>query len=447
MSGANLSRVLRSVRSATRTLQFGFVQGHSYLDAASLAQIRATLESTGDEGNWGMVSEFESGFASLVGDGFASSFASGRMAFNAIMKAIGVGKNDEVILPGFTCSVMPNAILRLGAHPVYTDIDPDTLGSSAAAITRAITNKTKLIVAQHSFGIPCEIDNIIDVAREKGIRVVEDCAITLDSSLNGIAVGNWGDAAMFSTDHSKPINSMIGGILYTRDHMLHEKIQKYSRDSPQLSMARQRSLHKELLFERKWYAPNRYPRAMLIRKIHAWRSRLVASGGTAFLEDDYTIPRGEMQRYPYPAAIPPFLALVGSFELRRWRQESARRRQMLARLIATLRAEGVEGCIPKAYSDPHRAITPLRFAFVWPDADRIIAELDRYIDVNWIWFRQPIVCAIEGMESLLYRPGSCRVSERICKSIINLPCNVATGWEEELLLVTKNIFVKEAKRQ
>ena len=113
------------------------------------------------------------------------AFASARMGFFAIMKVLGINHDDEVILLGSTCSVMVNAVLKIGAKPVFSDIDPNTFGSSLDSIEQCVSTKTKLIVAQHSFGIPCDIEPIIRFARQKNIVVVEDCALSLGSKING----------------------------------------------------------------------------------------------------------------------------------------------------------------------------------------------------------------------------------------------------------------------
>ena len=201
-------------KNLTLPYKFGFVTGHSYLTAGQISKIRKTLSSNN---SLDVVSSYEHQMTSLIGSGFGISFAAGRMAFYSLLKALNIGIGDEVILPGFTCSVMPNAVWRSGAIPVFADIDKDTFGSDPVEIEKRISSRTKLIVAQHSFGIPCDIPAIVEVGKKHGIFVVEDCAIALDSAINGIKVGNWGDAAIFSTDHSKPLNTLIGGFLYTKD--------------------------------------------------------------------------------------------------------------------------------------------------------------------------------------------------------------------------------------
>ena len=152
-----------------------------------------------DEGSY-YLTEFESEFAKGVGGGECVSFGAGRMAFYAVLKALGINQDDEVILTGFTCSVMANAVLRLGAKVKYCDVDRDTLGMSPQALIDTISDKTKVVVAQHSFGIPCKIDEICSICKEKGVYLVEDCALSYMSKYKGKYVGDYGDAAIFSTE-------------------------------------------------------------------------------------------------------------------------------------------------------------------------------------------------------------------------------------------------------
>jgi dTDP-4-amino-4,6-dideoxygalactose transaminase len=427
------SKIIKLSRALTLHYQFGFVQCHSYLGDKQLDQIRLLLESKDDDKKRRVLLEYEKRFARLVGSGFASSFASGRMAFYALMKTLGIGEGDEVILTAFTCSVMPNAVMRLGACPVYADIDRNTFGSGASAIQKVITGKTKLIVAQHSFGIPCDIDEIVNLAKERGIFVLEDCAIALDSSLEGVKVGNWGDAAIFSTDHSKPLNTIIGGMLYTRSPELQEKVEHLARMSPPLSDEHQQDLWRQMLFERKHYIPTRYPRAKIYSYVRKLWTRIVGTRSTVFLEDDYTPPSASKERYPYPAAMPPFLAMLGIFELERWSEQKARRKKLLSGFMDKLGQSSYSAYLPAVYNDPARNIVPLRFVFSCRGSGNLLRRMSRYIDVDWIWFRQPIICAVEGLESLQYVSTSCPVSEEIGLEIVNWPSNVIEGSEHELL--------------
>ncbi|MEK0337941.1 MAG: DegT/DnrJ/EryC1/StrS family aminotransferase, partial [Nitrosopumilus sp.] len=183
-----IKKLMYMFRRIPKDSYFGFIQGHNYLDDVAVERIQKIVGKSSLE----TIEKFETEFAAQIGRSQAVSFAAGRMGFYALMKILGIGKCDEVILLGHTCSVMPNAVWRTDAKPVFADIDPNTFGSSAKEIEKVITFKTKMIVAQHSFGIPCKIEPIVDLARQKGIFLLEDCAITLGSKINGIQVGNFG---------------------------------------------------------------------------------------------------------------------------------------------------------------------------------------------------------------------------------------------------------------
>ena len=98
-----------------------------------------------------------------------SLYWKGRVALYSVLKAMEIGPGDEVILPGFTCVVVPNAVMYLGATPVYVDINPSTLCCDTASIEQAITPKTKAILIQNMLGLSDQVDEIVAIAKKKGI--------------------------------------------------------------------------------------------------------------------------------------------------------------------------------------------------------------------------------------------------------------------------------------
>ena len=169
---------------------------------------------------------YQKEFSRLVGEGDSIALASGRMAFYLILEYLKIKKNDEIIVLGFNCSVMINAILKFDAKPIYSDISKENFGSELTSIKKQFSSKTKVIVAQHSFGIPCDIDKIKEFCVDNNIFLIEDCALTFGSKFKDKNVGNFGDAAIFSSDHSKPINTLIGGVLYSNNKRLIDEIKK-----------------------------------------------------------------------------------------------------------------------------------------------------------------------------------------------------------------------------
>ncbi len=106
---------------------------------------------------------------SLGGEGEAFLFGSGRMALYAILEVLHITPGDEVILPAFTCEVVVHALRYRGIRPVYADIDPFTFNTYGAAVERVTTDKTRAIIAQHTFGVPCDMGPILDLARRRGL--------------------------------------------------------------------------------------------------------------------------------------------------------------------------------------------------------------------------------------------------------------------------------------
>jgi perosamine synthetase len=172
------------------------------------------------------VAQLESRLAATFGVRHVITFASGRSSFRAILQAMGIGPGDEVILPGFTCVVVPYAIVHCGARPIYVDIGRD-YRMNLDALRDVLTPRTKAIVAQHTFGFPERMAEILKLARDRGIRVIEDCAHVLPGSTHeGKELGTWGDAAYFSFEAGKTISSGQGGAAVTADEGLGQRLRQ-----------------------------------------------------------------------------------------------------------------------------------------------------------------------------------------------------------------------------
>jgi dTDP-4-amino-4,6-dideoxygalactose transaminase len=137
----------------------------------------------------------------------------GRVALYTALKAIGVKEKDEVILPAFTCVVVPNAIIYLGAKPVYVDIDKESLNTTLSNIQAATTVKTKCILIQNTFGLSSEVDEIVAFAKSKGIVTIEDCTHGFGGTYQNRPNGVRSDFAFFSTQWNKPFSTGVGGFL------------------------------------------------------------------------------------------------------------------------------------------------------------------------------------------------------------------------------------------
>jgi len=144
------------------------------------------------------VRQFENKFCDALGVSHGAGCANGTAALILALNALGISKGDEVITVAHTFVATAEAICQCGAKPVFVDIDPDTYTIDPEALKSAITKKTRAIIPVHIYGAPCDMDSILDVARQKNIAVIEDCAQAHLATYKGKCVGGLGDAGRFS---------------------------------------------------------------------------------------------------------------------------------------------------------------------------------------------------------------------------------------------------------
>jgi perosamine synthetase len=170
------------------------------------------------------IAAFEDALARRQGGGRAIATSYGRMAAYYIFKALDLPEGSEVIFPALTFWVVPEMARVAGLKPVFADVNPMTFNLDPGALEAAITPRTRAVVPTHVYGLPCDMDEILAIARRHHLKVVEDCAHTLGASYHGQPVGTFGDAALFSFQVLKPLNTFGGGAAFTRDAALGERI-------------------------------------------------------------------------------------------------------------------------------------------------------------------------------------------------------------------------------
>jgi perosamine synthetase len=170
------------------------------------------------------ITAFETAFARRFGHGRAVTASYGRMAFFYVLQALDFRPGSEIIFPALTFWVMPEMARLAGLRPVFADVDPVTFNLSPRAFERAITARTVAVVPTHLWGLPCDLAEILEIARQNKLLVIEDCAHALGATYRGRDVGTFGDAAIFSLQTFKPLNAYGGGIAVTRDAALGERV-------------------------------------------------------------------------------------------------------------------------------------------------------------------------------------------------------------------------------
>lgn len=179
-----------------------------------------------------IIREWEDRIAAFIGMPAAAAVNSGRQGFRIVLERLGIGAGDEMIVPAYTLGEMLPFVQSLGVTLVPADIDPDTFNITPQTVARRITAKTKAILALHIFGAPCDIEGILALAEGQGLLVIEDCAHALGATVNGKPAGSFGDAAFFSFEVTKMVNTFGGGIVIARDDAIIEATRAFNTAEP-----------------------------------------------------------------------------------------------------------------------------------------------------------------------------------------------------------------------
>jgi perosamine synthetase len=213
-----LARLARTQATALRNLLRGWPLVYASTTAMTIDHDDLALASSllADRAGWrdpAPVIAFERAFAEWNGSRDAFSFASGRIAISAAIKALDLQPGDDVVVPGYTCVVVANAFNNAGVHPVYADIELETYGLDKDALVAAITPRTRAVVIHHLYGLVSrDFGALLDIARSRGLRVIEDAAQATGAEYGGRKVGNFGDIGIYSFDPSKLFTSVQGGV-------------------------------------------------------------------------------------------------------------------------------------------------------------------------------------------------------------------------------------------
>ena len=172
------------------------------------------------------VKKFETGFAEQVGRKFGITVTNGSMALEAAVAALGLGEGDEVILPAFTIISCASAIVKAGAVPVVVDCDPDTWNMDVEGIEEKITSRTRAIMAVHIYGLPVDMDPVLELAGKYDLLVIEDAAEAIGQCYRGRPCGSFGDIGVFSFYPNKLVTTGEGGMIVTDLETLADRCRK-----------------------------------------------------------------------------------------------------------------------------------------------------------------------------------------------------------------------------
>jgi len=368
------------------------------------------------------IKEYETRFAQYTGTRYAFSFGAGRMAFYAILKAVGIKEGDEVILPGYTCVVVPDAVVYCGAEPVYVDIDPRTLTIDTAKIEEKVTPRTKAILAQHLFAYFSDMEAISRIANKYNLRVIEDCAQALGASYNGKKAGNFGNAAFFTMEQSKIITTWMGGMATTNDEHLANKLREVQENTEFLD----KKATKKIVWQIVFHYFLGHPSLIFIGRYFLWVLTKLGLLNLNITSDEMAGKKpGE-----YPVRLSNIQAEIGLRQLGSIEANLEHRRKTAEVYGETLKELGIGVNKCDGYSPAH-----LRYAFLVKDRHKLGEIFQKNQIELGEWYNSVIHPKGSSLESLHYEKGSCPVAEFMTEHCANLPTHLNVGKKDASRIV------------
>lgn len=347
------------------------------------------------------------------------TFWKGRVALYGILRSLGVGPGDSVLVPGYTCFAVPSAVIFAGAQPLYADIDPETFNISLNTIVASLNEfpkaNVKAILVQHTYGIPVDLACIVAWARERGIAVIEDCAHTLSSCFQNergewCRVGSAGDAAFFSSQWTKPVSTGVGGWAKVTNLKLEPSLRRFYEEECVAPSLREVILLAAQVFVRQMFSsPSSYWMAVTAYRWLYTRGLLVGTSSKDEL-------RGEM-----PSAYAKRMSVFQLWLLRKHLADAAA--QTHQRYLKATYDTALESAGLPTYEVPHYAdAVLLRYPVRVSNKKGMLAEARRRRIELGDWYTQPVDRPQSlKSETFGYKTGMCPEGERAANEVVNLP--------------------------
>jgi len=374
------------------------------------------------------IKNLEDEFRKYLGVKCAISFNSGRSSFFAILKALALAPESEILLQAFTCNAVANPVLWMGMKPVYVDCNEDDFNIDVDDLKHKITSKSRVVVVQHTFGLPADIDKVLKICRKNNLILIEDCAHSLGAKYVGREVGTFGKASFFSFSRDKIISSVYGGMAATNDPSLAEKLQqaqgKFGYPSHYwvfqqlfhpvlmnwLILPTYRVLGKYLLVLLQWLH-------ILSKAVH-WKEK-----------------RGLKPNY-FPKKFPNALAILVLNQFRKLERFNNHRKETAKIYFENLKNSSFE--LPKIFDGRENIF--LRFTIKHQRAHQIIKEAWSKNILIGDWYTSPIAPRDTKLEKMKYKVGSCPTAEKLSKIVFNLPThiNISQNAVKKIVAFLKN---------
>ena len=349
------------------------------------------------------IEALETAFKKCLNVEHAVSFNSGRSSLMAILESFEFEKGSEILLQAFTCNAVPNPIQWVGLKPVYVDCREDDFNMDAGDLEKKITQKSRGVIVQHTFGIPADLDRIMEVCRKYKLILIEDCAHALGAMYKGRKVGTFGKASFFSFSRDKVISCVYGGMAITSDSELAFKLRSFQQKTgyPSAFWIFQQLLHPILMNIVILPTYKVFGKYLLV---------LFQYFGIFSKAVHWKEKRGRKPAY-FPKALPAGLAILALNQLKKLDRFNLHRKELALFYAKALHLSEREGIF-------------LRFPVLHPNAHEIMKKFWKRNMLIGDWYTSPVAPYDTLEESVGYRKGSCPVAEKLSSMTLNFPTHI-----------------------
>jgi len=385
------------------------------------------------------IAKLEEEFKNYLGVKYAVSFNSGRSAFYAILQSLHSHSpiyGRKVLLQAFTCNAAINPVLWAKMKPVYVDCDKNTFNIDVNDLKNKISpsliraNKgftdlsNRVLVVQHTFGLPVNMNEVLKICKENNLILIEDCAHSLGAEFKGQKLGTFGEAAFFSFSRDKVISSVYGGMAVTNDDKLGKKLEKLQKEFgvPGNWWVFQQILHPIFLH---------YIILPIYNFLDLGKIFLVFSQWINILSKavHWKEKRGLRPDY-FPRAMPNGLAIMASNQFQKLNKFYAHRKKLFEYYAENLK--NTSFLLPQELEGAKQSY--LRFTVKHPKAHDIIYEAWHKENILLgDWYTTVIAPCDTKLDKMHYKAGMCKNAEWLAKRTLNLPTHI-------------NISIKDVER-
>jgi len=376
----------------------------------------------------------EEEFKKYSGAKYAISFNSGRSALFSVLRNLGLKEDDEILLQAFTCNAVVNPILWANLTPVFVDCNDKNFNIDFEDLEKKITPKSRILIVQHTFGLPADMNKILEICQKNNLILIEDCAHSLGAEYSPShqnlgsggkekKVGTFGKIAFFSFSRDKVISSIYGGMVITNDDALAKKLKDFQEKigHPSSFWIFQQLLHPILLnfLILPTYSFFRFGKTLL--NLFQWLH--ILSKAVTFGEK-----RGKQPEY-FPKKLPNALAVLALNQFKKLEKFNLHREKLADFYHENLKNSDFE--LPLKSAEKSQVF--LRFTLKHLEAHQIIKKAWSKNILIGDWYNKVIAPHDTKLDKMRYKIGSCPKAEKLAQETFNLPTHI-------------NISLKEAKK-